>query len=234
MIRIGQGPHQKTLLLVGGGRLARHWRFYFKQLGWSFLTWERSEGEARWRELLPSCHIVALAISDGAIGAFRDAHLRDFQGKIVHFSGALNLPGTIALHPLMSFGPDLYPADFYPRIHFSVTGADNLRDVLPLPNPFTVLPAGDKALYHALCVLGGNFPVLLWNQMETELRRLGLPEDGIRLYIARVAENYLARGSAALTGPLVRKDEGTIRKNLEALQNDPWRNVYLAMKEATT
>ncbi|MBX3041835.1 MAG: DUF2520 domain-containing protein, partial [Bdellovibrionaceae bacterium] len=88
-------------------------------------------------------------------------------------------------------------------------------------------------LYHALCVLGGNFPVLLWNKMETDLKAMGLPEESTRLYIQRVSENYLKMGPRALTGPLVRKDESTIQKNLAALSLDPWEKVYRAFREAT-
>lgn len=134
----------------------------------------------------------------------------------------------------MSFGTELYPESFYPKIHFALTGADSLRDLFPnWSNSFSKISAEQKPLYHALCVLGGNFPVLLWNKMESDLKAMGLPEEGVRLYIQRVSENYLKMGSLALTGPLVRKDKSTIQKNLAALSRDPWEKVYRAFREVT-
>lgn len=232
MIRDGQGPHQRSLLLIGSGRLARHLSFYFSSLGLDFLSWDRHQDFSLLREALPKVSVVALAISDDAIKSFYLEHLLDFPGTVVHFSGSRNEPPLVSAHPLMSFADELYEKDFYPQIHFAVTGVEQLTEIFPaLPNPFTVLSGKDKAFYHAMCVLGGNFPVLLWNKMETELEAKGFPTFALRTYIARVAQNYILNGEKALTGPLIRKDEGTIQKNTESLKNDPWLPVYEAFAE---
>lgn len=232
MILNGQGPDNKSLLLIGDGRIARHFSFYLGLLNIPFETWNRRAG-TKIGEVLPRAGRVLLAIKDDALAGFIDGELAGFDGPIVHFSGAFDHPRAIGAHPLMSFGPELYPADFYPRIHFSVTGASSLGDALPgWPNGFTILDRDDKALYHALCVIGGNFPVLLWNKMENGLKELGLPEAAVRLYVERVAENYRRLGAQALTGPLIRKDEKTIERNLASLEGDPWRKVYEAFREA--
>jgi predicted short-subunit dehydrogenase-like oxidoreductase (DUF2520 family) len=233
LIRKGQGPHSKSLLLVGAGRLARHFQFYFQHQDLKLETWSRQESLITFHDRLQRADRVALAISDSAIATFAEANLKDFKGTILHFSGALDLPGTVAAHPLMSFGNDLYPLDFYQQIHFTLTGAEHLADLLPgLPNPFSILQPQDKGLYHALCVLGGNFPVLLWHKMSSEFERLGLPPEAAKVYIKRVADNYLKSGAAALTGPLQRGDQITIDKNLSALEDDPWGQVYKAFTEA--
>lgn len=235
LIRNGQGPQAQSLLLIGSGRLARHLSFYLQLSKTPFHTWSR-DGQSieDLNRLLADVSCVALAISDDALGPFIEQNLKTFTGKILHFSGSWHRDGLLSAHPLMSFGPDLYAADFYPRIHFSLTGFASLREVFPdWSNPFTQISAEQKPLYHALCVLGGNFPVLLWNKMETDLKAMGLPEESTRLYIQRVSENYLKMGPRALTGPLVRKDESTIQKNLAALSLDPWEKVYRAFREAT-
>lgn len=232
MIRNGQGPQEKPLLLVGNGRLARHFQFYFQKLQIPFVTWQR-HSPISVIEAAANCSRVLLAISDQALPEFATTLQQSGPWPLVHFSGALNVDGCNSAHPLMSFGGELYPEEFYRQIHFVVTGAQDLRELIPnLPNSFSVLEAQDKARYHALCVLGGNFPVLLWHKMETDLRKLGIPQDAIRSYIQRVCANYLNWGEEALTGPLVRGDVTTIEKNLEALKSDPWHDVYQSFREA--
>lgn len=233
MIRSGQGPQNDALLLIGSGRLARHLHFYLEDSTTKFLTWSRRENsEQDLHTKLRQSRAVALAISDHALGGFADRFLKDFTGPKLHFSGAWHRDDLWAAHPLMSFGPELYPKEFYPKIHFTLTGFESLQQVFPhWTNPTTLIEAKDKARYHALCVLGGNFPVLLWHKMETDLKALQIPEESIRLYIERVSQNYLSLGQNALTGPLIRKDEQTIQQNLQALADDPWQGVYQAFRE---
>ena len=233
MIPSGRGPYSNSLLLVGGGRLARHLNFYFREFG-PLETWNRSQDPQLLRQSLERCGTVALAISDDAILPFRDAWLGDFRGKVVHFSGALHDDAMIAAHPLMTFGPDLYEIEFYRRVHFVMTGS-SFPDVFPgLPNSWSLLPAHQKPLYHAQCVMGGNFPGLLFAHMESELcGRWDLPREAVRTYIERACLNYLQSGSAAVTGPLIRRDLGTVEKNINALEAAPdrWSRIYRAFKE---
>lgn len=230
MIRHGQAPHSKPLL-VGSGHVARHFSFYFENLGLDFAAWNRRE-PVTLRDRLAGADRVWLAVSDSALPALIDGELRDFPGTIVHFSGAFNHPRAIGAHPLMTFGPALYEPAFYPRIHFTVSGG-TLDEALPgLKNPWSPIMSAERARYHALCVLGGNFPVLLWNKMEKDLAALGVPSEAARSYLLQVARNYASLGEKALTGPLVRKDAITIEKNLAALAGDPWQEVYKSFLEA--
>lgn len=224
----------KKSMLIGSGRWATHLAFYLQSLGIEFRRWSRSTNSiAELSAALADCDRVWLAISDRSLESFVRTELAGYRGVIVHFSGALNLPDTICGHPMMTFGPELYEPAFYRGVHFTVTGADSLGEVLPIPNEFTVLDPAMKPLYHALCVLGGNLPVLLWKKSEEGLRGLGMPEEAIRDYFLRAALNYHARGPAALTGPIARGDQDTIRKNLDALTGDEFEKVYAAFVEAT-
>lgn len=232
MIRKGQGPRNESPLLIGDGRLARHLRFYLTHLGQPLQTWSRRDSVPL-KELLSTTDRVWLAISDSALPGFIDSELAGFQGSIVHFSGAFHHPRAIAAHPLMTFSEDLYEPAFYRGIHFAVTGAADLQSALPgFPNPWFPLEAEMKPLYHALCVLGGNLPVLMWAKAESGLNGLGVPSEALRAYVGQVAENYMRHGKKALTGPIARGDEETIRKNLESLAGDPWQHVYQAIREA--
>lgn len=233
LIRIGQAPHRNSLLLVGSGRLATHFSKYFENENIEFTSWSRSSSKQTLREAARARTHVLLAISDSALPGVIGDDLADFNGRIVHFSGAYHHERTACAHSPMSFGPTLYDADTYRSLHFVITGAEQLEDLLPgLKNSFSVLPKELKPLYHALCVMGGNFPILLWHKMESEFARFGIPQEAARAYVRRISDNYLEAGAAALTGPLVRGDQTTIDKNLAALDGDPWHNVYKSFVEA--
>lgn len=223
-----------SFLIIGSGRLARHLEFYFTQKSLQFSVWNRRQDLRALEKLLPPSSHVLLAISDSALPAFSQNLVTHFADKtIVHFSGALSLPGTVAAHPLMSFGPHFYSLEDYEKIHFVLTGATVLSQAIPgLKNPFTTIPAEDKALYHALCVLGGNFPILLWQKMSEGFHRLGLPEGAQALYLEKIVENFNRHGAKSLTGPLVRRDHETIEKNLKALSGDSYQEIYTAFVEA--
>lgn len=224
----------KNSLLIGSGRWATHLAFDLANLGIPFRQWSRRHSKQNLPEMLASADRVWLAISDRALPGFVADELKNFEGTVVHFSGALNIPGTVCAHPLMSFGPHLYEPSFYRGIHYAVTGAADLSAILPLPNSFTILAPEEKALYHALCVMGGNLPVLLWKKAEEGLKDFGVPETAIRGYFQRISENYAELGPVALTGPIARGDRPTIEKNLSALDADPWKKVYLAFVEASS
>ena len=122
----------------------------------------------------------------------------------------------------MSFPQNLLPDDVYSKIHFVINGTENLNQALPnFKNQFTVLNDENKSLYHALCVLAGNFPQLLWHEITQEMKALQLPAEALDLYIKQITENYLAYKERAITGPLVRRDLTTIEKNLASLESKP-------------
>lgn len=177
---------------------------------------------------------VGLAISDDALESFVAQHLTNRPHlKVVHFSGAKHIPGTIVAHPLMSFGGELFPPEFYRRLHFVITGCDRLEEALPgWKNSFTVMGSEDRARYHALCVMAGNFPQLIWRKCEADLAELGVGPEVFRLYVQQIAANYVQQGPDAVTGPLVRGDQKTMELNHSALAGDKWQKVYQSFTEA--
>jgi predicted short-subunit dehydrogenase-like oxidoreductase (DUF2520 family) len=214
-------------LIVGAGKLAKHLNHYLSLLELHPLSWDRSQDPHLLKTKIAEASHVLLAISDSAIESFYLKHLAGLDKTVVHFSGAMNVPEVIAAHPLMTFGPELYDRDTYFRIHFVLTGAANLNEILPgLPNEFSLLAPEHKALYHALCVIGGNFPIILWQKMFSEMERLGVPREAARVYLETVLHNTMKNPQTALTGPLARKDRTTVLKNIEALENDPFQEVY--------
>lgn len=153
----------------------------------------------------------------------------------VHFSGALVTKRAYGAHPLMTFGQQLYTLDKYLSIPFVLDEkAPPFKEVLPgLHNQHVRLSAGDKAKYHALCVMAGNFSCILWQKLlDTLTGEYGFPKHTADMYLRQQTDNLLADYKTALTGPLARGDQETIKKNLKALSGDPFREVYEAFVKA--
>jgi len=216
----------RQYLLIGSGRVARHLSHYFNLLEISYKSWDRSQDPQALQPLIASSTHILLAISDGAIEPFYRRYLDGLNKTVIHFSGAHHYTDIMCAHPLMTFGPELYDFDFYKKIFFAVTGAAHLRDLLPFANPWSVLDATSKPLYHALCVVGGNFSTLLINQMLLGFSDLQIPAHAAQLYLQKNLENAFAHSHQALTGPLARKDRATVAANLQALNGKPALEIY--------
>jgi 2-dehydropantoate 2-reductase len=226
------------LLLIGDGRLARHLARYFAQLGISHAVWSRRmHAEGRCPDLatlVRSQTHVLLAISDSAIETFVSGHPELEPAVRIHFSGGLATPLAIGAHPLFSFANALYERELYERIPFVIDErAPPLSALIPgLPNPSFFISPEQRARYHALCVLAGNFTTLLWRKLFFELdRQYGVPREQALPYLESVTRGLAERG-APLSGPLSRGDTATIARNLEALKDDPFARVYRAFVEA--
>src|SRR5690606_28458886 len=115
------------------------------------------------------------------------------EKTLVHCSGALGIPGIAGAHPLMTFGPELYSLDSYRRIPFMIDQGFSLEQLLPgLPNPHNHISVEHKAQYHALCVMAGNFPQILWRAVSQRFAALGVGDDALGPYLQQSLQNFLA------------------------------------------
>ena len=85
-----------------------------------------------------------------------------------------------------------------------------------------VISPGQKALYHSSLVIASNYLVTLYAVAEGLLMRIGadqaLADRALHRLVAATVVNLGVQGiPAALTGPLVRADVGTVRAHLAAL-----------------
>ncbi|MCU0232867.1 MAG: DUF2520 domain-containing protein [Thermoanaerobaculales bacterium] len=221
---------EPTYGLIGRGRVATHLGHYLELEGRPPARWDRG-AKATPGQALAGCDPILLAISDDALEPFLASNAWLAGRTVVHFSGSLVLAGAHGLHPLMSFGPELYDHATYRSIPFvEERGGLRFADAFPrLPNPAWPLDPGLKPLYHALCVLGGNFTTLLWAKVYEDFEeRLGLPRAVLGPYLEQVARNTAAAGRRALTGAIARGDRGTVARDLAALGGDPYAAVYRA------
>jgi 2-dehydropantoate 2-reductase len=236
---MGQVPYG----IIGDGRLARHLIHYFNLQGIPYQQWSHKGPTAQAGtsavQALSGCRTILLAIQDSAI----ENVAREFlavdgtatQQRLVHFSGALVTRLATGMHPLMTFSTGFYDLSEYQKMAFVCEeGEPKFQDVFPkLKNPHYVIRKDQKAFYHALCVMSGNFSVILWQKLFEEFRtKLGIPAEAAFPYLERMTRNLQGDSRAALTGPLQRKDLQTIHKNLESLDGDSFRGIYQAFASA--
>jgi predicted short-subunit dehydrogenase-like oxidoreductase (DUF2520 family) len=216
-------------LLVGDGRVSRHFQHYFSLLSLDFHVWHRRQPIARLHHLLPVVNRILVLISDDEIDPFITQHLSTASSIIIHCSGSLESKHAFGAHPLMTFGEAMYSLHQYMSIPFIIdSDAPSIAELFPgLSNPCVHLAVEHKSRYHALCVLAGNFSCLLWQKLFADFNsKLAIAPSMAHPYLKQCMQNILANPKTALTGPLVRGDQQTILANLAALQGDPIQEVY--------
>jgi predicted short-subunit dehydrogenase-like oxidoreductase (DUF2520 family) len=233
---MGQVPASSTFLVIGDGRLARHLHRYLLFEKISSQNWNRRQNTIEDLRASTASHVL-LAISDSALEGFVREHAFLRDRTIVHFSGALSLKEIPSAHPLMTFSDEPYVLETYRTIPFVLErGRGELARLLPgLKNPTFEIESSQKVLYHSLCVLSGNFTVLLWEKAFAEFSsKLGIPKDALLPYLRQTTENLANApvGKSVLTGPLARGDRETIARHLAVLKNDPFGPVYQAFVDS--
>lgn len=239
-----------SYVLIGSGRLAGHLQHYFKFLNLPVRFWSRN-GAAQFNsesELDPAKRLdatlngsshVLFAVKDEAIHSLTQP-LHESGKVLVHFSGALQLPGVFAAHPLMTFGPRLEDESWYRKIPFVIDEGLDFSKLLPgLPNPHWSLSANHRPYYHALCSLAANFSYLLWQQIGNEFEKtLGLPRSLTSALLHQVVENSAENKNGGFTGPVARGDWQVVSNHLTALNHEhpellaAYRN-YLSLAQRT-
>jgi 2-dehydropantoate 2-reductase len=226
-----------SYLIIGAGRVSRHFQFYLESLSIPFLCWNRREDPEHLKTLLSNVSHVLLLISDSEIENFYSRHPELHDKICVHFSGALVSKAIFGAHPLMTFSDHLYDLEVYQQLPFVIEkGRASMADILPgFPNPSVAIEPQLKDLYHALCSMGGNFTVLLWEKIFNDFeKKLDLPKQILLPYLLQTTENLALSpmGKSVLTGPLVRGDRATVDRHLQALSSDSFEKVYRAFVAA--
>jgi predicted short-subunit dehydrogenase-like oxidoreductase (DUF2520 family) len=173
---------------------------------------------------------------------------------VAHLSGSLGLDalkraavagaGTLAIHPLQTF-PDVRSAlERLRGCSIAITAKDEEGYLLGerLASDLEGVPfrLSDelRPLYHAAAVFASNYLVTASAIAESLFAEAGVPDPAPAMGPLQRAtlENVERLGPAgALTGPAVRGDAGTIRRNLEALEAHAPELVpaYVSMARAT-
>lgn len=236
-------PSQTSYALIGSGRLARHLSFYLSVTEQLFFKWSRNldpdfntffdpENLERLKKTIRGKSHILLAVSDDAISELiKDIwEIKSESQTLIHFSAAHDFEGALGLHPLMTFGQELKAVNSYPVIPFcEPKECEGLfKEVFPRwTNPVFSLNKEQRKYYHACLVAAGNFTSLLWQMVEGRFEdRLHLSSELLAPYRDQVFENIRKNTMTSLTGPLARGDRQTINANLEALTEDPLKQIY--------
>lgn len=182
--------------------------------------------------------LLLVAVPDDALAplvAELAAAGRSRPGQVVaHVSGA---HGTGVLHPVVRRGARplaLHPAMTFtggaedlarlPGVSYGVTAPDDLRPlatrlVADLGGTPEWIAEQDRPVYHAGLAHGANHLVTLVNEAADRLRDAGVrqPAQLLAPLLRASLDNALRLGDAALTGPVVRGDAGTVAGHLHHL-----------------
>ncbi len=230
-----QVPNFTSYALIGSGKLSRHIECYLNYLSLPFSKWSRSLSIPLSKEIVNTSSHVLLAISDDAIEDFIQEHPFLKDKCLIHFSGAMHIQDAFSMHPLMTFAETLYKPEFYKEVPFVYEEQSySFQMLLPgFPNDCYPLKNEMRSFYHALCVMAGNFPYILWCKIQNELvSKLNLPQGIMKSYLEVTVKNCFEMGDKGLTGPLSRGDEKSTLNHLKALEGDPFKDVYLAFIKA--
>lgn len=228
-----QVPERSTrysYLIVGNGKLSKHFQNYFSLKDISYTVWTRNS-ENSFHECAKHANKILLLINDDEIEKFITSNLNKVSPSIIwiHCSGMLSLPSAESAHPLMSFTNELFDLQTYEAITFiTEKGKKNFKDLFPmLNNPSYKIRSDDKILYHAFCVMSGNFTTMLWQFFFDFLKSINVPSETAYIYLDSIVSN-LKMNNNPLTGPFQRKDFNTINKHLKILENHQMKNIYTA------
>jgi hypothetical protein len=238
-------PTRFKPLLIGGGRLARHFHHYLNLIGISHHMWTDSRKlaglDAQLEECPPSSEDGIshfwLMVSDDALTALSST-LHDHHPEIpqIHSSATVPLPHALTLHPLMSFGPELYPSENYESFPLTMIQEETNHHPdfetlirLTFRNQILIIKDCDRGRYHLNCAMISNLSVLLWDAAMTA--GPDLPVEAFHPILQQTLQNFMNVRSAALTGPLARGDKNTLNRHLKILQGTPEHGLYQAFLE---
>ena len=179
-------------------------------------------------------------------GALREGQL------VVHTSGRHGLAvleparavgaRVAAMHPAMTFTGTAVDLDRLPGTVYGLTAAAGERDVVEslvadLGGTPMWVPEEMRTLYHAGLAHGANHLVTLVTEAMEILSASGAadPAGILRPLLTAALDNALEQGDAALTGPIVRGDLGTVRAHLEDITANAPQTLgsYVALARAT-
>jgi len=191
---------------------------------------------------------LLLCVPDDELpGLVRDLPPGGADRFVVHTSGRhglgvlAGLLGPVAaVHPAMTFTGGSADAAITRDIVYGVTAAGPALTgavalVGDLGGRVELVPDDRRPLYHAAMSHAANHLTTRIADAADLLRASGVRDTEVLLGpITRAAlANALASGTAALTGPVVRGDAGTVQSHLEALADQPAEPGYRAMARRT-
>ncbi|MEL6995887.1 MAG: DUF2520 domain-containing protein [Pseudomonadota bacterium] len=215
-------------VIFGQGRVGNNILHYLRAMGHdaeSVDIIEDPEELKQCRALVEQADCVIATIPDSSLQGWFD-EWKPVLGDTpaIHHSGAMVIEGMTSFHPLYSFPNAVLDVEELKSIAFAVSGeGPSFTDIFPgLPNPLFVVKTEDRARYHALAVLSGNFASYLWNSTASGFSEFsdGDVADIMAPYLGSVLARFCESPYDSLTGPVARRDQKSAESNLRGLQSD--------------
>ncbi len=195
---------------------------------------------------VPDDMLANVAATLAASGALRPGqyvvHTSGRHGLAVLAPAAAAGARVVALHPAMTFTGTALDLERLSGCAFGLTAGEAERPaaealVADLGGTITWVPEQMRTLYHAGLAHGANHLVTLVSEAMEMLAAAGStdPAATLRPLLGAALDNALAQGDAALTGPIVRGDVGTVEAHLADLAANAPQTLasYVALARAT-
>ena len=241
-------PFVAPTLIVGPGRVGRAFLRALTAAGES----PRLAGRDDLADAAAGAETALLCVPDSEIGPACESVIAAGAGLrfVGHVSGATPLTALSAATSRGLGAFSIHPLQTVPDGEADLTGAPaaiagSTPEALEIARalagacqmtPFEV-SEDSRAAYHAAAAMASNFLIALEASAEELLEAAGI-EDARGLLaplVLRSAANWAEHGSGALTGPIARGDEETVRRHLEAIEEvaPGLADLYRAMAERT-
>lgn len=166
----------------------------------------------------------------------------DWQKKwVFHCSGLLSSDElkplkargawTASFHPLQSLAQKKTSPKQFETIYFGVEGCGQAltlakKIIEQLGGYLLLLQTKDKVLYHTSCSIASNYLVVLLDMATSLLKQIGLEEKEAFHILLPLIKGTLhnvkkLNTREALSGPIIRGDQKSVQKHLEALRGFP-------------
>ncbi|MCP3427319.1 DUF2520 domain-containing protein [Rothia sp. AR01] len=212
-------------------------------------------------QIVERSEVVLLAVPDDALeplvtGLSAGGHFSAGQ-ILIHTSGRYGIEVLRAARADGAIGIAMHPAMTFTGLSLDLARLQSATFGITAPGPFlpiaqalavemggepVVIAEGDRPLYHAALSHASNHMVTLIGQASQILEGIGVedPAHVLGPLLKATLDNALASGDAALTGPVVRGDAGTVGAHREILAGFAAEegapdvdDAYLAMARAT-
>ena len=188
-------------------------------------------------------NVVTMLAASGAIRpGQRVVHTSGKHGLAVLDPAAEAGAEVLAMHPAMTFTGTDVDLERLPGTVFGLTADAGERAfveglVADLGGTAMWVPEEMRTLYHAGLAHGANHLVTLVTEAMEILSAAGSadPAGTLRPLLTAALDNALLHGDAALTGPIVRGDLGTVRAHLQDITANAPQTLpsYVALARAT-
>ena len=147
---------------------------------------------------------------------------------------------TASFHPVQSFSQKKGGPKQFEGIYFGLEGDEKALELAEkiashLGGYSIVIRSKDKALYHAACSVASNFFIVLIDVALSLLKFIGFEEKQASEIVLPLIQGTLQNIKefdleSSLTGPVIRGDEESLEKHLDALRKYPgYLEIYRSL-----